>query len=214
MRSKQKLKVAAKEILSILAIEYPDAKTSLDAEEVWQLLISTILAAQCTDVRVNIVTKDLFKKYTSIKAFASADPHELEIDIRSTGFYRNKAKNIINSCQMLLKDFNGQVPSNMEDLLSLPGVGRKTGNVILGTYFNVPGIIVDTHCGRLARRIGFTQEENPEKVERALMEVIPKDKWTIFSHYMVYHGRKICKARKPMCFECKIGHLCDSFPIM
>ena len=214
MRSKQKLKVAAKEILSILAIEYPDAKTSLDAEEVWQLLISTILAAQCTDIRVNIVTKDLFKKYTSIEAFASADPHELEIDIRSTGFYRNKAKNIINSCQMILKDFHGQVPSNMEDLLSLPGVGRKTANVILGTYFNIPGIIVDTHCGRLARRIGFTQEENPEKVERALMEVIPKNEWTIFSHYMVYHGRKICKARKPKCFECKIGHLCDSFPIM
>ena len=214
MRSKQKLKVAAKEIISILAIEYPDAKTSLDAEEVWQLLISTILAAQCTDVRVNIVTKDLFKKYTSIGAFASADPHELEMDIRSTGFYRNKARNIIQSCQKLIKDFHGQVPSNMEDLLSLPGVGRKTANVILGTYFNIPGIIVDTHCGRLARRIGFTQEENPEKVERVLMEVIPKDKWTIFSHYMVYHGRKTCKARKPKCFECKIGHLCDSFPIM
>ena len=212
MRSKVKLKEVTKEIVEKLSIEYPEAECSLDHEVIWQLMISTILAAQCTDARVNIVTKDLFQKYTSVEAFATADQMELEQDIRSTGFYRNKAKNIIKCCQTLLKDFNGQVPATMEELLTLAGVGRKTANVILGTYFNIPGIIVDTHCGRLARRIGLTKEEDPEKVERALMEVIRKEDWTMFSHYMVYHGRKICDARKPKCGECVIGHICDSFP--
>lgn len=212
MRSKTKLKEVTKEIIEKMAIEYPDAECSLDHGAVWQLMISTILAAQCTDARVNIVTKDLFQKYTSVEAFAMANQLELEQDIRSTGFYRNKAKNIIKCCQTLLKDFNGQVPSTMEELLTLAGVGRKTANVILGTYYNIPGIIVDTHCGRLARRIGLTKEEDPEKVERALMEVIRKEDWTMFSHYMVYHGRKICDARKPKCSECVIGHICDSFP--
>lgn len=212
MRSKTKLKNAAKEIFFILTLEYPEAECSLDHEVIWQLLISTILSAQCTDVRVNIVTKDLFKKYTSISDFAMANPAELEMDIKSTGFYKNKTKNIISCCQKILRDFDGQIPSTMEELLTLAGVGRKTANVILGTYFNTPGIIVDTHCGRLARRIGLTQEEDPEKVERALMEILPKENWTMFSHFMVYHGRAICNARKPKCSECKIGHLCDSFP--
>lgn len=212
MRNKKELKEAAKEIIEILYNEYPDAECSLDHQEVWQLLISTILAAQCTDERVNIVSKTLFQKYRSVQDFANAELTELEQDIRSTGFYHNKAKNIILCCGKLMKDYNGQVPSTMEQLLQLNGVGRKTANVILGTYFNIPGIIVDTHCGRLARRIGLTKEEQPEKVERALMEVLPKEEWTMFSHFMVYHGRKVCDARKPKCGECKIGHLCDSFP--
>ena len=178
MRSLKKRKEAAREIVEILGVEYPDAVCSLDHAEVWQLLISTILAAQCTDERVNIVGKDLFRKYTSVAAFATANQEELEQDIKSTGFYRNKAKNIISCCRRLMEVYSGEVPGTMEDLLSLGGVGRKTANVILGTYFNTPGIIVDTHCGRLARRIGLTQEESPEKVEKALMDVVAKESWT------------------------------------
>ncbi len=203
----------AKEIVRLLDIEYPDAHCSLDHEEPWQLLISTILAAQCTDERVNIVTKTLYKKYTSVYDFAKANQEELEIDIRSTGFFRNKAKNIISSSKILVNDFNGEIPGTMNELLSLPGVGRKTANVILGTCFGVQGIIVDTHCGRLARRIGLTKEENPELVEKDLMKVVENDKWTDFSHLMVYHGRAVCNAKKPKCSKCVIFNLCYSFPL-
>lgn len=203
----------AKEIIRLLDIEYPDAHCSLDHEAPWQLLISTILAAQCTDERVNIVTKTLFKKYTSIYDFAKANQEELEMDIISTGFFRNKAKNIIRCANMIVSEYNGVIPGTMNELLSLPGVGRKTANVILGTCFGVQGIIVDTHCGRLARRIGLTKQENPERVEKDLMEVVPFDKWTDFSHLMVYHGRAVCNAKKPKCSKCVIFNLCDCFPM-
>lgn len=211
MRSKDELKKAAKEIALILYKEYPEATCSLDYKEPLQLLIATMLAAQCTDERVNIVTKDLFKKYTSVHDYANAYPGELEQDIKSTGFYRNKAKNIIGCCQKLIKDFDGKVPGNMEDLLSLPGVGRKTANVVLGNIYGVPGVIVDTHCKRLSNRIGLTDKEDPEKIEYDLMEILPREDWTIFSNCLVYHGRAVCDARKPKCDKCSIAHHCDFF---
>jgi len=211
MRSKEQLRKAAKEIASILYSTYPEATCSLDYKEPLQLLIATILAAQCTDERVNIVTKDLFKKYTSVYDFANADPAELEQDIKSTGFYRNKAKNIIGCCQKLIKDFSGNVPGTMEELLSLPGVGRKTANVVLGNIFGVSGVIVDTHCKRLSNRIGLTEQEDPEKIEYDLMEILPREDWTIFSNCLVYHGRAVCDARKPKCDICSLAHHCDFF---
>lgn len=211
MRSKEQLKKAAKEMALILYKTYPEATCSLDYREPLQLLIATILAAQCTDERVNIVTKDLFKKYTSVHDYANANPGELEQDIKSTGFYRNKAKNIIGCCQKLIRDFDGKVPGNMEELLSLPGVGRKTANVVLGNIFGVPGVIVDTHCKRLSNRIGLTDKEDPEKIEYDLMEILSREDWTIFSNCLVYHGRAICDARKPKCDKCPIAHHCDFF---
>ena len=211
MRSKDELKIKAKEIASILAETYPEATCSLDYKEPLQLLISTILAAQCTDERVNIVTKELFRKYTSVYDYANANPEELEQDIKSTGFYRNKAKNIIGCCKKLIKDFNGKVPDNMEELLSLPGVGRKTANVVLGNIYRVPGVIVDTHCKRLSNRMGLTDKEDPEKIEFELMELLPREEWTSFSNSLVYHGRAVCDARKPKCDKCSIAHVCDFF---
>ena len=190
---------------------YPEATCSLDYDKPLELLIATMLAAQCTDERVNIVTRDLFKKYTSVYNYASANPEELEEDIRPTGFYRNKARNIIGCCKKLIKDFGGKVPDNMEDLLSLPGVGRKTANVVLGNIYKIPGIIVDTHCKRLSNRIGLTKEEDPEKIEFDLMEILPMEDWTAFSNSLVYHGRAICNARKPKCVQCPIAQYCDFF---
>lgn len=211
MKSNSALKKKAKEIASILAEAYPEATCSLDYKEPLQLLISTILAAQCTDERVNIVTKELFRKYTSVYDYANADPEELEQDIKSTGFYRNKAKNIIGCCKKLIKDFNGKVPDNMEELLSLPGVGRKTANVVLGNIYGVPGVIVDTHCKRLSNRMGLTDKEDPEKIEFDLMEILPREVWTTFSNSLVYHGRAVCDARKPKCDKCSVSHVCDFF---
>ncbi len=211
MRSTDELKIKAKEISAILYNTYPEATCSLDYKEPLQLVISTILAAQCTDLRVNIVTKDLFKKYTSVYDYANANPEELEQDIKSTGFYRNKAKNIIGCCKKLIKDFGGKVPNNMEDLLSLPGVGRKTANVVLGNIFGVPGVIVDTHCKRLSNRMGFSNKEDPEKIEYDLMAILPEKDWTTFSNCLVYHGRAICDARKPKCGQCPIAQYCDFF---
>jgi endonuclease-3 len=170
-----------------------------------------MLAAQCTDQRVNIVTKDLFKKYTSVYDYANANPEELEEDIKSTGFYRNKARNIIKCCQKLIKDFEGKVPDTMEKLLTLPGVGRKTANVVLGNIYNKPGVIVDTHCKRLSNRIGLTNKEDPEKIEYDLMEILPEKDWTSFSNCLVYHGRAVCDARKPKCSQCNIAVYCDFF---
>lgn len=211
MRNVEDLKNRAKEISSILFKVYPEATCSLDYKEPLELLIATILAAQCTDERVNIVTKDLFKKYTSVYDYANANPEELEQDIKSTGFYRNKAKNIIGCCKKLIKDFNGKVPDNMEDLLSLPGVGRKTANVVLSNIYRVPGIIVDTHCKRLSNRMGLTDKEDPEKIEYDLMEVVPQKDWAAFSNSLVYHGRAICDARKPKCGQCPVAQHCDFF---
>ncbi|MDD4503783.1 MAG: endonuclease III [Clostridiaceae bacterium] len=211
MKNINDLKNRAKEISAILFKTYPEATCSLDYERPLELLIATMLAAQCTDVRVNIVTKDLFRKYTSVYDYANANPEELEQDIKSTGFYRNKAKNIIGCGKKLIKDFGGKVPDNMADLLSLPGVGRKTANVVLGNIYGIPGIIVDTHCKRLSNRMGLTDKEDPEKIEFDLMKIVPREEWTTFSNSLVYHGRAICDARKPKCEKCLVAQYCDFF---
>ena len=202
-------KESIREIIAELARLYPEAGCSLDYTDPLQLLISTQLSAQCTDARVNMVTPGLFKKYPTVYDFAAADLSELEQDIKSTGFYHNKAKNIINTCKMLISDFDGKVPSNMEDLLKLPGVGRKTANLVLGDIFGVPGIVVDTHAARLSNRIGLTSQKDPEKIEYDLMKILPRESWTKFCHQLVYHGRAVCNARKPMCEACTIRMLCD-----
>ncbi len=197
-------------IQKIFDLEYHDADCTLDYKTPLELLIATQLAAQCTDARVNIVTQDLFQKYTSAEDFAQADLLELEQDIKSTGFYHNKAKNIIGCCQKLLRDFGGEVPNNMEDLLSLPGVGRKTANLVLGDIFGKSGLVIDTHAGRISRRLGLTKETDPTKVEFALLKVVPEDYQTRFCHQLVFHGRKYCDARRPKCDLCPISHLCPS----
>ena len=192
---------------------YPVAKTALNHSNPMQLLIATILSAQCTDVRVNIVTKDLFRKYKGPADWADADIRQIENDIRSTGFYKNKALNIKKSCRIILDKFSGKVPSTMEDLLLLPGVGRKTANVLLGNVFNTPGITCDTHVIRLSRRLGLSQNKDPVKLEFDLMEIVPRKKWggwTMFSHLLIFHGRNICKARKPNCPNCPIEKHCPS----
>ncbi len=211
MKNINNLKDRTKKIAAILFGLYPEAACSLDYEKPHELLIATILAAQCTDARVNIVTKDLFRKYTSVYDFAGANPEELEQDIKTTGFFRNKSKNIIGCCNKLIKDFDGKVPGNMEDLTSLPGVGRKTANVVLANIFGIPGIIVDTHCKRLSGRIGLTDNEDPEKIEFDLMKIVPREDWTVFSNCLVYHGRAVCDARKPKCENCLIAQYCDFF---
>ncbi len=171
----------------------------------------TILASQCTDERVNQVCKELFQELKSPQDFINIGQKKLEAIIRPVGFYKNKAKHIINTCKILVNKFNNNVPNNMEDLLQLHGVGRKTANVILGECFNIPGIIVDTHCGRLARRLGFTHSDNPEKIERDLTQILPREKWTFFSHLLVFHGRNICHARAPKCNLCVINQYCDFY---
>ncbi len=187
---------------------YPEADCSLEYRDPLQLMIATQLAAQCTDARVNIVTKDLYQKYRTVEDFANADLKELEQDIKSTGFYHNKAKNIIGACQMLIRDFGGKVPSNMEDLLKLPGVGRKTANLVLNDCFGVSGVVVDTHAKRLSNRIGLTENQDPEKIEYDLMKVVPVESWGRFCHQLVFHGRAVCNARKPACEECGIREYC------
>lgn len=197
-----------KNIIDELEKLYPQAGCSLTYRDPLQLLIATQLAAQCTDARVNIVTRDLFKKYRTAQDFANADLHELEEEIRSTGFYHNKAKNIIACCRKIISDFGGEVPHSMDELLTLPGVGRKTANLVLGDIFNIPGVVVDTHAKRLSNRLGLTREQNPEKVEYDLMKVIPREKWTKFCHQLVYHGREVCMARKPRCEKCTLLSYC------
>jgi endonuclease-3 len=187
---------------------YPDADCSLEYRDPLQLLIATQLAAQCTDARVNMVTPYLFKKYKTVQDFAEANLEELEQDIKSTGFYHNKARNIIAACRMIITDFGGTVPSNMEDLLKLPGVGRKTANLVLNDCFGVPGVVVDTHAKRLSKRIGLTENEDPGKVEYDLMKVVPVESWGRFCHQLVYHGRAVCNARKPLCENCGIRPYC------
>jgi endonuclease III len=198
----------AADIMSIFNRLYPEAGCSLDYSDPLQLMVSTQLAAQCTDLRVNMVTPALFKKYRNVHGFAAADLLELEQEIKSTGFYHNKARNIINACRMIISDFGGEVPSNMEDLLKLPGVGRKTANLVLGDSFGIPGVVVDTHAKRLSNRIGLTVNEDPEKIEYDLMKVLPKESWSRFCHQLVYHGRAVCNARKPACGRCEILPYC------
>ena len=195
-------------IISLLEELYPQAECSLDYNTPIQLLIATQLSAQCTDKRVNIVTKTLFHKYTSVDDFANANFEELQEDIRSTGFYRNKAKNIIACCKALIEKYNSKVPDNMEDMLSLPGVGRKTANVVLGCIYGTPGIIVDTHAKRLSKRLGLSYKEDPVKIEFELMGKIPENKWLSFSHQLVAHGRQVCNSQKPKCDLCHLNSYC------
>ncbi|OGP73319.1 MAG: endonuclease III [Deltaproteobacteria bacterium RBG_16_49_23] len=197
------------EIIKALSKEIPDSQIALKFSNPFELLIATILSAQCTDVRVNEVTKGLFKKYRSPKDYAEAESKELEEDIRPTGFYRNKTKSIQRSCQELMDRFGGKVPKTLEVLVTLPGVGRKTANVLLGNAFGIPGIVVDTHVRRVSQRIGLTKNDDPVKIEFDLMEIVPKEKWTHFSNLLVWHGRKTCIARKPLCEICVIRKWCD-----
>ena len=213
MTTKKKIKVTAQRIKKIyprLKKTYPDAICTLDYKTPLELLIATILAAQCTDVRVNIVTKDLFKKYKSTADWAAADINELAQDIKSTGFYRNKAISINKTCNLILEKFNGKVPDTMDQLLVLNGVGRKTANVLLGNVFDTAGIVCDTHVIRLSRRLALSENSDPAKLEFDLMEIVPKKNWTMFSHLLVFHGRAICKARKPDCPNCPIKSYCPS----
>lgn len=182
----------------------------LNHENPWQLLIAVILSAQCTDARVNIVTKDLFAKYTSLESFASADLKELEQGIHATGFYHNKAKNIIGCAKRLIEVYGGEVPSRLEDLLTLPGVGRKTANVIRGNIYNEPSIVVDTHVKRISNRLGFTKESDPEKIEFELMRKLPKEHWILYNIQIISFGRNICFARSPKCKECFLNDLCKA----
>ncbi|MDO9464545.1 MAG: endonuclease III [bacterium] len=198
-------------IISRLIKEYSSPKTTLYYRTPLQLLVSTILSAQCTDERVNKVTKKLFKKYKSVKDYANAELSELEKDIRQTGFFRNKARNIKNASKMLIEKFDEQVPNTMKEILLLPGVARKTANVVLtSAYGVVEGIVVDTHVKRLSQRLGLTKNDNPEKIEKDLMNIVPKDKWGEFSFLLISHGRKICQARKPICNKCILNDLCPS----
>jgi endonuclease III len=202
------LKNRARRIVHDLAGLYPEATCALVFDGPLQLLIATILSAQCTDVCVNLVTPALFARYPDAGAFANADRAELERLIQSTGFFRNKARNIQLCCQQIVANHGGQVPSTMEELTPLAGVGRKTANVVLGNAFATPGIPVDTHVGRLSRRMGLTVHADPVKVERDLMELIPKKEWTMFGHRMIHHGRRVCHARRPLCEECSLAELC------
>ena len=200
-----------KAILAKLDEAYPDATCALNHKNAFQLLIATILSAQCTDVRVNEVTKTLFPKYPSPEDFAHANPSELEADIRPTGFFRNKTKSIMGASRKIIEDFKGKVPRTMEELLTLSGVARKTANVVLGTAFGIAsGVVVDTHVQRLSGRLDLTKNTDPKKIEQDLMQVIPKEKWILFSHQLIWHGRRICQARKPRCIECTLEPLCYS----
>jgi endonuclease-3 len=202
-------KQRTRKIIARLKKEYPDARCSLNFTSPLELLVATILSAQCTDERVNIVTADLFRKYTSAQDYIRVEQSELEQDIRSTGFYRNKAKAIQGACRIISEQYGGRTPDTMEELLPLPGVARKTANVVLGNAYGIAsGVVVDTHVGRIAQRLGLTAHEQPEKIERDLMELVPQKDWIDFSHLLIYHGRKVCKARGPLCGECVIERLC------
>ena len=212
-KPKKQLKPDSQRVRKILAglkKRYPDAHCELTHDNPLQLLISTILSAQCTDKRVNMVTPALFDRFPDAQAFAQADPEELMQMIRSTGFYQNKAKNIKKCCQVIVEKHTGHVPDNLEDLVQLGGVGRKTANVILGNAFGKPAMVVDTHVKRISNLLGLTAEQDPVKIEFALMKIIPKKDWTVFSHYLISHGRTTCKARRPACDACEISQHCPS----
>jgi endonuclease-3 len=209
MKKQKDLRNRVKKIMRILSKEIPDASVALKFSNPLELLIATILSAQCTDVKVNQVTVDLFKKYRTAKDYAESNLGTLEEEIRPTGFYRNKAKSVQKCCQELVKRFGGEVPKTLDDLVTLPGVGRKTANVLLGNAFGIPGIAVDTHVHRVSRRIGLTKNDDPVKIEFDLMEIVPKEEWAHFSNLLIWHGRKTCVARKPLCGICPIRKECD-----
>jgi len=199
------------ELLRRLQAAYPNAECALHHRNAWELLVATILSAQCTDARVNMVTPELFRKFPTPKAFAEAALPAIEEEIRSTGFYHNKAKSISGAAKKLISDFGGKVPETMAELLTLPGVARKTGNVVLGVAFGkTEGVVVDTHVLRLSHRLGLTRAEDPKRVEEDLMRIIPRDRWISFSHEMIHHGRQICIARKPRCVDCPLETLCNA----
>jgi endonuclease-3 len=209
--SKDDLKKRVREVIRRLKRAYPDAKTALNHTNAFELLVATILSAQSTDVRVNIVTADLFRKYRQPEDYLKVPPRELEQDIHSTGFFRNKTKSLQGTAKVLLEKYGGQVPHTMDELLELPGVARKTANVVLGNAFGIKaGVVVDTHVTRLSHRLGFSQEKTAEKIEQDLIEIVPKKDWVMFPHLMIYHGRQICKARGPLCDECAIEKQCPS----
>jgi endonuclease III len=198
-------------VVTRLKVEYPDARTELDWKNPLELLVATMLSAQTTDVQVNRVTQSLFAKYRTAEDYAHADPSELEEDIRPTGFYRNKARSLRNMAGALVEEHEGEVPGTMQELVALPGVGRKTANVVLGNAFGVDeGIVVDTHVRRVSGRLGLTENKDPVKIEQDLMKVVPEEDWTVFSHLLILHGRRTCKARKPDCPNCILNDICPS----
>lgn len=199
------------EILEKLHEAYPDVQCELNHRNALELLVATILSAQCTDARVNMVTPALFEKFPNAEAFANADITELEEAVRSTGFYRNKASNIQEACRRIVTEYGGEVPQTMDELLTLKGVARKTANVVLGTWFGIAdGVVVDTHVKRLSNKLGLTKESNPLKIEKDLMKLAPQSEWVDLSHLLIFHGRRVCNARKPNCVACTINHLCPS----
>ena len=199
------------EILKRLDQLYPDVTCALTHTSAWELLVATILSAQSTDVNVNRVTPELFRKYPSVEAFAALTPEALQPDIRSTGFFRNKSKSVVGAARKIVADFGSQVPLNMQDLLTLPGVARKTANVVLGTWFKIAeGVVVDTHVTRIARRLELTANTDPQKIEQDLMRIIPREKWILFAHQLIWHGRKLCYARKPKCADCLLENICHA----
>jgi endonuclease III len=199
------------EILRRLDQLYPDVTCALTHTSAWELLVATILSAQSTDVNVNRVTPELFRKYPTVEAFAAITPEQLEPDVRSTGFFRNKSKSVVGAAKKVVADFGGQVPLNMKDLLTLPGVARKTANVVLGSWFKIAeGIVVDTHVHRVSRRLELTTNNDPQKIEQDLMLIIPREKWILFAHQLIWHGRKLCIARKPKCVDCVLENICNA----
>jgi len=209
--STTELKQRVRKVISSLKRAYPDAKCSLNHSNAFELLIATILSAQCTDARVNIVTQDLFRKYRKPEDYLKVSDKELQRDIRTTGFFRNKTKSIQGTSKTLIEDFDNTVPQTMDELLSLPGVARKTANVVLGNAFGIAaGVVVDTHVTRLSRRLAFTQQKTAEKIEDDLIQIVPKKDWVIFPHRLIAHGRAICKARNPLCDQCSIEKFCPS----
>ena len=209
--SPEELKKRTRDVIRRLKRAYPGAKCSLNHSNPFELLVATILSAQCTDERVNIVTANLFRKYTKPEDYLKVAPRELEKDIQSTGFFRNKTKSIQGTSRMLTEQYHGEVPHTMDELLELPGVARKTANVVLGNAFDIKaGVVVDTHVTRLSHRLAFTEQKTAEKIEQDLIPIVPKKDWVIFPHLMIYHGRKICKARNPLCAQCTIEKFCPS----
>ena len=208
--STEALKKRTLKIIQRLKIAYPEAKCALEHKNPLELLVATILSAQCTDKRVNLVTKDLFKKYRRAEDYADAVQEKFEQDIRSTGFYRNKARNIIACCKAIVENHGGKVPNTLEELVKLDGIGRKTANVVLGNAFNTPGLVVDTHVTRISRLLKITKEEDPVKIEFDLMPIVPKKEWTLFSHLLIHHGRACCIARRPNCPKCPVKEYCPS----
>jgi endonuclease III len=199
------------EILKRLDTLYANVTCALHHKSAWELLVATILSAQSTDVRVNMVTPELFRKYPTVQDFAALTPEQLQPDVRSTGFFRNKSKSVVGAAKMIVSDFNGQVPDDMDQLLTLPGVARKTANVVLGTWFKKnEGVVVDTHVHRISRRLELTRQDDPKKIEQDLMKIIPRAKWTLFSHQIIWHGRRLCIARRPKCADCPLENICHA----